>query len=79
MVTDALARATGRRSDELEIQVMASALAWALIAAIRRWQADGYTTPLEEGFDRALAVLERGLRLDAPDRPRFSRQGRSLD
>ena len=67
-VADALARATGRRPDELEIQVIASALVWALIAAVRRWHADGYTTRLGELFDTALAVVERGLSIDESGR-----------
>ena len=67
-VADALARATGRRPDELEIQVIASALVWALIAAVRRWHTDGYTTRLGELFDTALAVVERGLSIDESGR-----------
>jgi AcrR family transcriptional regulator len=72
-VADALARATARRPDELEVQVIASSLVWALIAAIRDWHAAGYATPLEEGFDRALAVVESGLRLEGPRSSRSRR------
>ncbi len=68
MVADALARATGRRLGDLDVQVIALALVWALIAAIRRWHASGYVTPLEEAFDRALAVVESGLQLHGPAR-----------
>jgi hypothetical protein len=69
LVADALARAAGRRADELEVEVIASSLLWALAAAVRRWHAGGYVTPLEEELEHAFAVLERGLRLDAPVRP----------
>lgn len=64
LVADALARAGGRQPDELQVQVIASALVWTLVAAVRRWHASGYVTALEEEFDRALAVLEGGLQLD---------------
>jgi AcrR family transcriptional regulator len=70
MVAEALAQATGRRPDELEVQVIASSLVWALIAAIRDWHAAGYATPLEDGFDRALGLVERGLRLEGSPSPR---------
>lgn len=52
-----------------EIQVIASALVWALVAAIRHWHAGGYASPLEEEFERALTLVERGLRLDGPVPP----------
>jgi hypothetical protein len=45
--------------------VIASTLVWALVAAVRRWHASGYATVLEEEFDRALAVVDGGLQLDA--------------
>jgi AcrR family transcriptional regulator len=65
-VAEALARVTGRRADELEVQVIGSALVWSMVAAIRHWHAGGYTTPLEEEFNQALAVVENGLQLGAP-------------
>jgi AcrR family transcriptional regulator len=64
LVADALARATGRDTNELEIQVIASTLVWALTTAARIWHAEGYTRPLQPLLDEALAVLEHGLRLE---------------
>ena len=63
-VADALARVAGRRSDELEVQVIASVLVWSLAAAVRHWHAGSYATPLEEEIERALAVVESGLQLN---------------
>jgi AcrR family transcriptional regulator len=63
-VADALARAAGRRADELEIQVIASALVWSLAAAVRHWHAGAYAGPLQEEIERALAVVESGLQLN---------------
>lgn len=59
-----LARHAGRSPDDLEVAVVADALVAALAAALRHWHAGAYTTPLADEFARALAVLERGLRLD---------------
>jgi hypothetical protein len=65
-VADALARATGRRSGELDVQVIASVLVWSLVAAVRHRHAGGYTSPLEEEFDRALTLVESGMQLNEP-------------
>jgi AcrR family transcriptional regulator len=69
MVADALAGAAGRRTDELEVQVIAAALIWSLLAAARHWYAGGFATPLEDELQRALAVVEGGLRLDPGPKP----------
>lgn len=66
LVSDALARSSNRQADELEIQVIASTLVWALTAAVRRWHADGYARPLQLLLEEALEVVERGLQLDRP-------------
>jgi AcrR family transcriptional regulator len=68
LVADALARATGRTSGELDIQVIASTLVWALTGAARIWHGEGYTRPLQSLLDEALAVVEQGLRLEEPAR-----------
>lgn len=64
LVAAALARAAGRDAGELEIQVIASTLVWALTTAARSWHAEGYSRPLQPLLDEALAVVERGLRLE---------------
>ncbi len=64
LVADSLARAARRDANELEIQVIASTLVWALTTAARIWHTEGYTRPLQLVLDEALAVVERGLRLD---------------
>lgn len=58
-----LAERTGRRPDDLEAAVAGEALVAALVAALRHWHAGGYAEPLADTIDRALAVLDRGLRL----------------
>jgi AcrR family transcriptional regulator len=79
LVADALARAANRDASELEIQVIASTLVWALTTAARIWHAEGYTRPLQPLLDEALAVVERGLRLEqhAPAPKRRSRRAGS--
>jgi AcrR family transcriptional regulator len=64
LVADALARAAGRDTNELEIQVIATTLVWALTTAARIWQTEGYARPLQPLLDDALAVVEHGLRLE---------------
>jgi AcrR family transcriptional regulator len=64
MVAEALARATGRSPDDLQIQVTAAALIGAITTAARHWAARHYTTDLQAEMDAALSVLERGLRLE---------------
>lgn len=59
-----IARAAGRDVNELEIQVIATTLVWALTTAARIWQAEGYARPLQPLLDDALAVVEHGLRLE---------------
>lgn len=60
-VAEGLARAAGRSADDLEPQVVASALVWSLMAAVRHWHANGYREPLLAELNRALAIVERGL------------------
>ena len=64
LVADALARAAGRSASDLDVQVIASTLVWALTGAARVWHAEGYTRQLQELLDEALAVVEHGLRLE---------------
>jgi AcrR family transcriptional regulator len=64
LVADALARAAGRDAHELDVQVIASTLVWALTTAARIWHAEGYTRPLQPLLDEALAVVEHGLQLE---------------
>jgi AcrR family transcriptional regulator len=66
VITQALATAAGRDPSDLEIQVIAAAIIAALIAAVRHWYATGATKALTDEIDRALLVLENGLR-PAPD------------
>ena len=68
LVAHALAGAAGRDPEDLEVQVIASTLVWALTAAARRWHAEGYERPLQPLLEQALGVVERGLRLDGPAR-----------
>jgi AcrR family transcriptional regulator len=67
LVSHVLARSSNRQADELEIQVIASTLVWALTAAVRRWHVDGYARPLQLLLEEALEVVERGLQLDGPE------------
>jgi AcrR family transcriptional regulator len=64
MVAMALARATGRDVRDLDVQVIASALLWALMAAVRHWYEHGYETPLADEMEHALTIVESGLRLE---------------
>jgi AcrR family transcriptional regulator len=64
LLADVLARASGRRPDELDVQVIAAALVASMIAAVGHWYASGYRTPLRKEIDRALSVLESGLQLE---------------
>jgi AcrR family transcriptional regulator len=59
-----LAEAAGRPADDLDVQVIAATLVWGTVAATRHWHASGYAEPLEHELQRALALLENGLRLD---------------
>jgi AcrR family transcriptional regulator len=60
-VAEALARASGQPADDLEPQVIATTLIWALMAAARHWHTHGYRTPIGAEFERALAIVQRGL------------------
>ena len=64
VVAAALARATSRPDNDLEIRVAASALIGALTTAARHWAAQGYDADLRAEMDAALSVIQRGLRLD---------------
>jgi AcrR family transcriptional regulator len=64
VVAAALADAAGRPADDLDVQVIATTLVWALIAATRHWYATGFANPLEHELQRALTVVENGLQLD---------------
>jgi AcrR family transcriptional regulator len=74
LVADALARAAGRDAGELDIQVVASTLVWALTTAARIWHAEGYTRPLPPLLEEALAVVEHGLRLEQQVPPTKTRR-----
>jgi AcrR family transcriptional regulator len=62
-VAEALARGSGHEVVSLDVQVIAAALTWSLVAAISHWHANGFAGPLRDEFDRALAILEGGLQL----------------
>jgi AcrR family transcriptional regulator len=66
LVAHALARAADRDADDIDVQVIASTLVWALTAAARKWHTEGYVRPLQPLLEQALDVLERGLTLDPP-------------
>jgi AcrR family transcriptional regulator len=61
-VAKALARASGQPVDELEPQVIATTLIWAMMAAAHHWHAHGYRTSIFAELERALAIVERGLK-----------------
>ena len=64
LVADALARASKREPDDLEVQVIASVLVWSLVTAVQHWHTTGYRAPLSEQLDTALDIIDRGLLLD---------------
>ncbi len=64
MIATALARASGRDPGDLGVQVIASSLLWALVAAVRHWHTHGYVTSLADEMQHALKVVESGLKLD---------------
>ena len=64
LVAAALADAAGRPPDDLDVQVIATTLIWAMNAAARHWYASGYVQPLEHELQRALTLIENGLRLE---------------
>lgn len=59
-----LAQATGRQPGDLDTSVVATTLVWSMNAAVKHWHATGYAQPLEHELQRALALVENGLRLD---------------
>jgi hypothetical protein len=61
MLATTLARISGRDEIELEDRVIASALMWSLVAAVRHWHDNGYRSSLREDMERALALVEKGL------------------
>lgn len=64
LVGGALADAAGRPPDDLDVQVIATTLIGAMNAAARHWYASGYAQPLEHELQRALTLVENGLRLE---------------
>jgi AcrR family transcriptional regulator len=70
LVADALARVSGRGADDLEVQVIASVLIAALMAAVRHWYSTGYVTSLRSEIDHALSVAEGDLQLRGKRRSR---------
>lgn len=64
LIATVLADASGRRHDDLDTTVVATTLVWAMTAAAKHWHATGYTHPLKDELQRALTVVENGLRLD---------------
>jgi AcrR family transcriptional regulator len=70
LVADALGRAAGRSATDLDVQVIASTLVWALTTAARIWHAEGYARPLPSLLDEALEVVEQGLQLEQLAPPR---------
>ena len=76
VIAELLGRATGRDAAELDVQVIAATIVAALLAAVRHWYSAGADTPLANEIDRALTVVEGGLRLEprpAPSSPSRSR------
>lgn len=59
-----LAEATGRKRGDLDTEVVATTLVWAMTAAAKHWHTNGYAQPLEQELQRALTLVENGLRLD---------------
>lgn len=62
-----LAVHTGRDQDDLDVQVVAHAVTWSMVAVLRQWHASGFAEPLADGLDRAFELLEAGLALDAQE------------
>lgn len=64
LISTILAEATGREPGDLDTEVVATTLVWAMIAATKHWHTNGYAQPLEQELQRALTLIENGLRLD---------------
>lgn len=60
-VAEALRRSSDAQLDELEAQVTAAAMVWAMMAASRHWHWNGYKSSIREELERALEIVERGL------------------
>lgn len=73
VIAEVLARASKRKADDLEVQVIAATLVASLMAAVRHWYAAGYRQPLRREIDRALSVVESGLQLRRRGRSRSAR------
>ena len=54
---------SGRDDTDLDVQVIATVLVGALVAATRHWHESAYAAPLGDEMERALAVVENGLKL----------------
>ncbi|MGE3074869.1 MAG: TetR/AcrR family transcriptional regulator [Dehalococcoidia bacterium] len=63
VVAHALAQASRRAETDLEVEVIATVLVGALMVATRHWHESGYVLPLGDEMERALAVVENGLKL----------------
>jgi AcrR family transcriptional regulator len=63
-IAAALAEASGRSAEDLDVQVIAAAIVWSLIAAVRHWHVTGSRRPLADELDDALAVIDGGLVLE---------------
>ena len=75
LLADALATTAGRPTTDLEVQVVSAAIIAALIAAVRHWYTAGATHSLTDEIDRALDVLDGGLKLESPGRAPSTRRG----
>jgi AcrR family transcriptional regulator len=64
LIAAVLAEATGRNAGDLDIHVIATTIVWAMSAATKHWYANGFEQPLERELQRALTLIENGLRLD---------------
>lgn len=60
-VAEALRRSSDAQLDELEAEVTAAAMVWAMMAASRHWHWNGYKSSIREELERALEIVERGL------------------
>ncbi len=69
VVADLLGRAAGRDAADLDVEVIAATIVAALLAALGHWYSTGAKTPLAAEIDRALIVVERGLRLEPGPAP----------
>jgi MftR C-terminal domain len=63
-IAGVFAEATGRKRGDLDTEVVATTLVWAMNAAAKHWYTNGYAQPLEQELQRALTLVENGLRLD---------------